>query len=89
VTWELEVPRAVDLSAHTMNGGIRIEDVAGDIDFEAMNGGIRLLDVGGDDIDFPITVRGRLGRTLRTTLGGGGPTVRALTTKGAARIRRR
>ena len=143
VSWELGVPRAVDLEARTMNGGIRIEGVTGDIDFEAMNGGIRLVDVGGDvrghtmngglhvelagsewegrgldaqttngavtlvvpdgygaeletgtvngsfDIDFPITVRGRLGRTLRTTLGSGGPPVRALTTNGAVRIRRR
>jgi hypothetical protein len=143
VSWELAVPRATDLDARTMNGGIAIEDVSGDIEFDAMNGGIRLVGVGGDvrgrtmngglhvelagsrwegrgldaettnggvtlvvpdgygaeletgtvngsfDIDFPITVRGRLGRTLRTTLGSGGPPVRALTTNGGVRIRRR
>jgi hypothetical protein len=143
VDWELTVPRAIDVAAHTMNGGISIADVSGDLDFDAMNGGIQLTGVAGDvrgrttngglrvelagsrwegrgldaqttnggvtlivpdgygaeletgtvnggfDIDFPVTVRGRIGRTLRTTLGSGGPPVRAITTNGGVRIRRR
>ena len=141
VDWELEVPRAIDVEARTMNGGISIADVSGDLDFDALNGGIALSGVGGDvrgrttngglrvelagtrwegrgldaettnggvtlivpegygaeleastvnggfDIDFPVTVRGRIGRTLRTTLGAGGPTIRAVTTNGGVRVR--
>ena len=143
VDWELEVPRAIDVEAHTMNGGIAIADVSGNLDFDATNGGIELTGVAGDvrgrttnggvhvelagtrwegrgldaettngpvtlvvpdgygaeleasttnggfDVDFPVTVRGRLGRTLRTTLGDGGPLIRATTTNGGVRIRRR
>ena len=143
VDWEIDVPRALDVDASTLNGGIAIADVSGAIDFRATNGGIALQRVGGDvrgqtvnggldielagsrwdgrgldaqttnggvtltvpdgygaeleagtvnggfDVDFPITVRGRLGRTLRTTLGGGGPPIRAVTTNGGVRIRRR
>ena len=43
---------------------------------------------GGIDIDFPVTVQGRVGRRLSTTLGEGGPTVRAVTTNGGVRVRR-
>lgn len=42
---------------------------------------------GGMDVDFPITISGRLGRRISTTLGGGGPLVRVETTGGAIRIR--
>lgn len=72
------------------------------MDVETTNGGVTLLipegyDAelvtgtrnGGIDIDFPIMVQGRLGRQLRTTLGDGGPTIRAITTNGGVRIRRR
>ena len=143
VDWELEVPHAIDVDARTMNGGIAIADVSGNLDFSAMNGGIDLSGVGGDvrgrttngglrvefagarwegrgldaqttngpvtlvvpdgygaelevgtvnggfDIDFPVTVSGRLGRTLRTKLGDGGPMIRATTTNGGVRIVRR
>lgn len=44
------------------------------------------------DIEFPVTVQGRIGmgahRHLTTTLGSGGPRVRAVTTNGPAVIRR-
>ena len=43
---------------------------------------------GGIDIDFPVTVTGRIGREFSTTLGGGGPLVRAETTNGQVRISR-
>jgi hypothetical protein len=39
-------------------------------------------------IDFPVMVQGRLGRELATTLGDGGPLVRAETTNGPVRISR-
>jgi hypothetical protein len=143
VSYELRVPRSSDLDLQTMNGGITVEDVAGDIRFSAKNGGVHLAGVAGDvhgrttngglhieldgdrwagsgldvetvnggveltlprdysaelvtgtvnggfDIDFPVTVSGRIGRQLRTTLGDGGPTIRAVTTNGGVRIKRR
>jgi len=140
VTWEVMVPYDTDVRAETLNGGIDVSDVRGDIDFRATNGGVRLvglagrvsgrttngglhveldgrrwdgegMDVqttnggvtiavpadysarletgtvnGGIDLDFPITVSGRLGRRLATTLGEGGPTIRAVTTNGGVRV---
>lgn len=44
---------------------------------------------GGMSIDFPITVQGFIGRRITTTLGSGGPRVRAVTTNGGVRIRQR
>lgn len=142
VDWEVRVPRSTDLSLRTRNGGIRIADVVGAIDFSALNGGVRLDAVGGDvrgrttngglhvelagaewqghgldaettnggvtlvvpegydaeletgtvnggfAVAFPVTVQGRIGRSLRTTLGDGGATVRAVTTNGGVSIRR-
>lgn len=141
VSWEIRVPRDSDIEVRTVNGGIRVEDVAGAIEFRATNGGVRVTGAGGDvrghttngglhvalsgdrapagvdvsttnggvtvvipegysaelvagtrnggiDVDFPVTVRGRIGRELRTTLGDGGPTIRAVTTNGHVRIRR-
>jgi DUF4097 and DUF4098 domain-containing protein YvlB len=72
------------------------------LDVETRNGGIRLnlpkgfsaqLEVGttrgGVSIDFPVTVQGRIGRHLETTLGAGGPKLRAITTNGGVTIRQR
>ena len=72
------------------------------LDVETRNGGIRLnlpkgfsaeLEAGtthgGVSIDFPITVQGRIGRHLETTLGSGGPKLRAITTNGGVTIRQR
>ena len=46
-----------------------------------VNGGLRT--------DFPITVQGRIGRTLSTDLGQGGPPIRVRTTNGGVSIERR
>ena len=72
------------------------------LDVETTNGAVTLLvpegygaeletgTVRGDiDVDFPITVRGRIGRKLRTRLGEGGAPLRAVTTNGKVRISRR
>jgi len=142
VSYEIMVPRSMDLDVDTHNGGVSVTDVAGDIRFQAMNGGVHLVRVGGDvrgrtmnggltvelagdhwegagldaqttnggvkmivpedysaelvtgtvnggiNIDFPVTVRGRIGRQIRTTLGDGGAPVRVTTTNGAVRITR-
>ena len=47
VSYEVFVPRRVDLSLETHNGGISIADVNGKIDFTALNGGVVLKRVGG------------------------------------------
>ena len=44
---------------------------------------------GGMSIDFPVTIWGNIGRRITTTLGSGGPRIRAVTTNGAVRIRER
>lgn len=71
------------LDVQTVNGGVTLvvpEDFSARLETGTVNGGI--------DIDFPITVQGKLGRRLTTTLGEGGPLVRAVTTNGGVRIRR-
>jgi DUF4097 and DUF4098 domain-containing protein YvlB len=72
------------------------------LDVETRNGGIRLnlpkgfsaeLEAGTThgrlNIDFPITIQGQIGRHLETTLGSGGPKLRAITTNGGVTIRQR
>ena len=43
---------------------------------------------GGMDIEFPITIEGRIDRRLTTQLGDGGPPIRATTTNGGVTLRR-
>ena len=70
------------------------------LDVETHNGGIKLtipkgysaeLETGtthgGFNIDFPVTVQGKLDRHFTTTLGSGGPKLRAMTTNGGVTIR--
>lgn len=52
VSYEVFVPRRTDLSLKTHNGGIRIADVQGRMEFDAVNGGVSLLRLAG-------TVRGQ------------------------------
>jgi hypothetical protein len=72
------------------------------LDVETRNGGIRMtmpdhysaaLETatthGRLSIDFPVTVTGRIGREITTTLGSGGARVRAVTYNGGVSIRRR
>ena len=142
VSYEILVPREIDLDLETRNGSIAIAEVSGTLEFEAQNGSINLdavagnvrgrttnggvdaeltgdtwqgtgLDLettnggvrlripenysarletatvnGGIDVDFPVMVQGRIGRDFSTTLGDGGPLVRAETTNGQVRITR-
>ena len=77
-TWE-----GTGLDLETTNGGVRLripEDYSARLETGTVNGGI--------DIDFPVTVQGRIGREFSTTLGGGGPLLRAETTNGHVRISR-
>jgi len=71
------------LEAITSNGGVRVripDGYSARLETGTVNGGI--------DIDFPVTVRGRIGRQVTTDLGQGGATIRVMTTNGGVVIRR-
>jgi hypothetical protein len=52
VSYEIFAPRQSDIQAKAHNGGIKISDLRGNIEFETMNGGVTLTRLGGE-------VRGR------------------------------
>ena len=69
------------LDVETTNGGVVVSVPSGyNADFETgtVNGSVEL--------DFPVTVRGRVSRQIKTTLGSGGPLVRITTTNGGVRL---
>ncbi len=71
------------LDVQTTNGGVRVaipEGYNAELVSGTTNGGLR--------VDFPITVSGRIDRRLRTELGRGGATIRAVTTNGGVVISR-
>ncbi len=76
------------LDASTVNGPLTL-DVPDGYNAQLVTGTRN----GPMNIGFPVTVQGRIGAGsrshLETTLGSGGPTVRAVTTNGPATIRRR
>jgi hypothetical protein len=72
------------LDVQTRNGGVRMSLPAGysaQLETGTVNGHV--------EIDFPITIQGSVTRRVTTTLGSGGPTIRAVTTNGGVRITRR
>lgn len=76
--WEGEA-----LDVRTTNGGISMsipERFAARLETGTEHGGLNL--------DFPITVEGKLGKRLSLDLNGGGPLVRATTVNGGVSIRR-
>lgn len=71
------------LEATTTNGGVVLEVPDGysaHLESGTRNGGFR--------VDFPVTVQGRIRRTLSTDLGSGGAPIRVQTTNGGIQIRR-
>ena len=106
----------------TVNGGVKLTNLAGDVKGRTSNGGVDVdldgpgwkgegLDVqtsnggvhlripeqysahletgtvnGGLNIDFPITVQGRVDRELSANLGGGGAPIRVRTHNGGVKI---
>jgi DUF4097 and DUF4098 domain-containing protein YvlB len=48
VSFEIQVPRTLQLTLNTHNGGISIDDFRGAARFHAQNGGVSLSNVGGD-----------------------------------------
>jgi DUF4097 and DUF4098 domain-containing protein YvlB len=73
------------LDGETRNGPVHLTlpaDYSAHLETGTVNGPV--------SIDFPITIQGRFnGRRIETDLGGGGPTVRAVTTNGPLTVRRR
>ena len=72
------------LDAETRNGSVRLavpERYAAQLETGTVNGAIRT--------DIPVTVSGRISRQLSIPLGGGGKTIRAMTTNGSVSITRR
>lgn len=83
VTLEGDRWRGDGLDVRTQNGGVEIEVP------ERYNAELETGTVNGRvDLDFPVTVSGRVGRSIATRLGGGGATVRVMTTNGGVRVRR-
>jgi DUF4097 and DUF4098 domain-containing protein YvlB len=76
--------RGSGLDLRTSNGGVHLYIPSGysaQLETGTVNGGM--------DIGFPMTVQGSFGKSLTTQLGGGGATIRAVTTNGGVSIRRR
>jgi hypothetical protein len=72
------------LDLTTTNGGVSLtipEDFDAHVETGTVNGNL--------DVDFPVTVRGRVDRRLSVDLGRGGAPIRATTTNGGVRLRRR
>jgi DUF4097 and DUF4098 domain-containing protein YvlB len=76
--------RGERLDLRTTNGGVSL-DIPQGYNAELETGTVN----GGMEIDFPVTIQGRINRRIRTTLGRGGPMVRAVTTNGGVKIRER
>lgn len=71
------------LDATTTNGGVHMRVPSG-YSAHLVTGTVN----GGVDIEFPVTVQGKIGRRITTDLGKGGATIRVVTTNGGVSIRR-
>src|SRR3954470_1325087 len=72
------------LDVETRNGGIRMtlpKNFSAQLEAGTTHGGI--------SVDFPVIVQGRIRTHLETTIGAGGPKLRAMTTNGGVTIRQR
>ncbi|HET8546917.1 MAG TPA: DUF4097 family beta strand repeat-containing protein [Bryobacteraceae bacterium] len=72
------------LDATTTNGGVKMRvpaNYSARLETGTTNGGL--------SVDFPVTVRGDIGRRLSVDIGGGGAPVRATTTNGGVKIARK
>ena len=71
------------LDVKTTNGGVKVS-IPGDYNARLETGTVN----GGLEIDFPITVQGRINRKIEATLGDGGTMIRVFTTNGGVKIMR-
>jgi DUF4097 and DUF4098 domain-containing protein YvlB len=72
------------MDVKTTNGGVTLsvpENYSAHLETGTVNGGLKT--------DFPITVQGEIKRQLSLDLGGGGQTIRAITTNGGVLIKRK
>jgi Putative adhesin len=141
VSYRIEVPHQIDVTAESINGPLEASDVAGNLELRTQNGPIELTSVGGNvhartqngpvevtltgsrwngqgldaetengpveltlpsnyaahletgtvngpmSVSFPITVQGHIDiKRLSMDIGGGGPTVRVVTTNGPVTV---
>jgi DUF4097 and DUF4098 domain-containing protein YvlB len=85
VTVELAGDRwdGTKLDARTTNGGVTVsmpERYSAHFDTATSNGNLR--------VDFPMTVRGEIGKKLATDIGGGGPTIHVETINGGVSVKK-
>jgi len=72
-----------ELNVRTTNGGVSMavpENYSAHLETGTVNGHV--------NVDFPVTVQGRITKELSVNLGSGGATVRATTTNGGIRLKR-
>lgn len=79
VTYTLSIPRHTDVEVHTVNGKVRIRDVAGEVEAHTTNGAIEMEEMrgsvraattnGGIDVELSEVTEGR-GMRFSTTNGG-------------------
>ncbi len=71
------------LNVETTNGGVKVRVPDGynaRLETGTVNGGL--------EVDFPLTLQGKIGRKIEVDLGAGGKTLRVMTTNGGVRIDR-
>ena len=76
--------RGAGLDLQTTNGGVRLripDGYSAHLETGTVNGSV--------NIEYPVTVQGRIGRSLSTDIGGGGPTLRVRTSNGGVKISRK
>lgn len=76
--WEGET-----LDVSTTNGGVIMsvpENYSANLQTGTVNGSV--------NVDFPVTVQGRINKQIAVNLGSGGPTVKAMTTNGGVHLKR-
>ena len=76
--WEGE-----SLDVSTTNGGVVMsvpENYSANLQTGTVNGSV--------DVDFPVTVQGKISKQIAVNLGSGGPTVKAMTTNGGVKIKK-
>ena len=87
------------IEARTVNGGVKFTNLAGEVMGRTSNGGVRIripeqysarLEAGtlngGFDIDFPLTVQGKVDREIAANIGAGGPLIRVRTHNGGLKV---
>ncbi|HJR61807.1 MAG TPA: DUF4097 family beta strand repeat-containing protein [Vicinamibacterales bacterium] len=84
----------VDLDGSTWNGqGLEVETQNGGVTLAIPANYSARLETGTVNgrmnVDFPVTVQGRIGRTIDTQLGSGGPLIKVRTSNGGVNVRRK